>query len=199
MREILFFIASIAGAGVLAALQVILAPNSPFWRWVLWIGVCILVLCAFGLLIDIIRRRVHAKDDDRIGLRCTFAENIPGCVQRDAKASFRASPYNDPIVPPLVTVSPSQGSYFIQTDMPITLYRIKVEVVGERQANNCSGRLRSISRDDRVWGSMNILLTFAPAEKRDETTAKTIHPGTTDQFLDVFYITDDNLIRIHSS
>jgi hypothetical protein len=56
MREILFFVASLAGAALLTALAVIVAPTSPFWQWVLWTSTGTLVLCAIALFVDIIRR-----------------------------------------------------------------------------------------------------------------------------------------------
>jgi hypothetical protein len=60
MREVIFFVASLAGAALLTALAVIVAPTSPFWQWVLWSSAGILVLCAIALFVDIIRR-VSAK------------------------------------------------------------------------------------------------------------------------------------------
>jgi hypothetical protein len=57
MREIISFIASLAGAAVLTALAVLIGPKSPFWRWLLWGGSGILAICAIILLIDILRRR----------------------------------------------------------------------------------------------------------------------------------------------
>jgi hypothetical protein len=55
MREIVFFIASLAGAAILTALAVLLQPDSPIWKWVLWAGIAIFAACAFVLLIDLVR------------------------------------------------------------------------------------------------------------------------------------------------
>jgi hypothetical protein len=169
-------------------------PGVPIavWQGFFWLSIVMLAISvSYFVLVHTIRAT------PRSCLHCSFAKEIPGCVQRDAKAFFRRAPHNDPTIPPLVTVSTSQGSSFVSTSINITHYRIKVEVIGERQIKNCSGRLRSISRGDRVWGNLNIPLTFEPAENREEAIAKTIHPGI-EQFLDVFYITDDSRITIHS-
>ena len=44
---------------------------------------------------------------------------------------------------------------------------------------------------------MNVLLTFAPSEKRDESVAKTIYPEKP-EFLDVFHVTERNEVKINS-
>jgi hypothetical protein len=55
MREILFFVASLAGAMILTALAVLLQQESPIWRWTLWIGIAVFTACACVLLIDYLR------------------------------------------------------------------------------------------------------------------------------------------------
>lgn len=52
MREVLWFIASLAGAAILAALTVILSPQSPFWRAILHGGIWILMTCAVLIFLD---------------------------------------------------------------------------------------------------------------------------------------------------
>src|SRR6516162_6041349 len=89
-RDVLFFIASLACAAILAALGVLIPPNSLFWKWVLWGGVVIFILCAIALLLDIRRRRVKTKGSNERPdhLLCTFSKDIPGCVQRKVIASY---------------------------------------------------------------------------------------------------------------
>jgi hypothetical protein len=55
MREFLLFIASLAGAAVMTALAVLIRPDSPFWKWFLWLGVLVFIGCALALLIDLLR------------------------------------------------------------------------------------------------------------------------------------------------
>jgi hypothetical protein len=55
MREIILFIASIAGAAIFTALAVLVAPESPSWRWVLWVGIAVFTACASVLIIDYAR------------------------------------------------------------------------------------------------------------------------------------------------
>src|ERR1700730_4832636 len=54
MREVIFFIASLAGAAILTALAIIVHPGL-FWRWVLWSGIAIFTACALVLVIDYFR------------------------------------------------------------------------------------------------------------------------------------------------
>ena len=55
MRDIIFLIASIAGAAILTAVAVLLAPESPFWKWILWGGIGVLTACACVLLVDYLK------------------------------------------------------------------------------------------------------------------------------------------------
>jgi hypothetical protein len=55
MREIGFFIASLAGAAILTALAVLLRPESPFWKFLLWGGIAVFVSCACVLVLDYCR------------------------------------------------------------------------------------------------------------------------------------------------
>jgi hypothetical protein len=55
MREILLAIASLAGAAVLTALVVLIHPESPLWKWMLWLGIAIFVACAAILFFDYYR------------------------------------------------------------------------------------------------------------------------------------------------
>jgi len=55
MREIVFFIASLAGAAILTALAVLIRPESPLWKFLLWGGISIFIACACIVLIDYYR------------------------------------------------------------------------------------------------------------------------------------------------
>ena len=55
MREIALFIASLAGAAIMTALAVLIRPESPFWKLVLWGGIAIFIACAFVVVIDYFR------------------------------------------------------------------------------------------------------------------------------------------------
>jgi hypothetical protein len=55
MREIAFFIGSLAGAAVLTALAVLIRPESPLWKALLWGGTAVFVACACVLLFDYFR------------------------------------------------------------------------------------------------------------------------------------------------
>ena len=57
MREIVFFVASLAGAAILTALAVLNPEASLLWKNVLRGGIAVLAICALVLFIDIIRRR----------------------------------------------------------------------------------------------------------------------------------------------
>jgi hypothetical protein len=46
MRDVIFFIASLAGATILTALAIILRPESPYWKFLLWGGISVFVACA---------------------------------------------------------------------------------------------------------------------------------------------------------
>jgi hypothetical protein len=132
-------------------------------------------------------------------LQWYFSEDIRGCVQRDAvRYSFAKTPFTDPFVPPFTTVQVGQGAFsgYIMKPETITLYRIKVINVGTKETTNCSGHLISIARGNYA-SKIRVGLTFEPAEKREEARAKTIHPQQ-EIFLDVFYVTNNNEVNIHS-
>jgi hypothetical protein len=52
VRELLYFIASLAGAAVLTALAVIVPPESALWRGVLYGGIVVLGATSIAILID---------------------------------------------------------------------------------------------------------------------------------------------------
>ncbi|MGH6835258.1 MAG: hypothetical protein ACREC9_06850 [Methylocella sp.] len=52
MRDFVLFIASLAGAAILTALAIMIRPESPLWKFVLWGGIGIFIACACVLLID---------------------------------------------------------------------------------------------------------------------------------------------------
>jgi hypothetical protein len=54
MRDILFFIASLAGAAVFTALAILVHPESPLWKWILWIGLGVFISCTLVFLVDFI-------------------------------------------------------------------------------------------------------------------------------------------------
>jgi hypothetical protein len=87
MREIIFFIASLAGAAMFTALAVIVAPTSPFWRWVLWSSVGVFVVCAIALLVDIIRHVRTKKNSSVLPSNPQFAS-----APVAGGAPFRAEP-----------------------------------------------------------------------------------------------------------
>lgn len=77
MREAVYFIASLAGAAVLSALAVLVPPQSPFWRDLLYGGIIVLSLCALVLAIDIIRRwRKPVAASGTIGFRVASKDNL---------------------------------------------------------------------------------------------------------------------------
>jgi hypothetical protein len=85
-------------------------------------------------------------------LRCSFAMNDPGCVR------------------------PTIFMHSDGTPLASTLYRIRVEALGSRAINNCSGRLLSVRRQDREWLlNETPMLPFAPHEQPD-ALLKTIYP-----------------------
>jgi hypothetical protein len=55
MREIALFIGSLAGAAVLTALAVLIRPESPFWKGLLWGGIAVFVACACIVLFDYLK------------------------------------------------------------------------------------------------------------------------------------------------
>ena len=52
MRDIVLLIASLAGAAVLTALAILIRPESPLWKALLWGGIAVFVACACVLLFD---------------------------------------------------------------------------------------------------------------------------------------------------
>lgn len=52
MRDLLYFIGSLAGAAVLTALAIVVPPESLVWRVVLYVGIAVFVAAAIGILID---------------------------------------------------------------------------------------------------------------------------------------------------
>jgi hypothetical protein len=54
MREFLSLVASLTGAAAMTALAIIIHPESPFWKWVLWIAIGAFVASTFALLVDLI-------------------------------------------------------------------------------------------------------------------------------------------------
>lgn len=55
MRELFYFIASLAGASILTALAILLRPGSPIWKAILWGGIGVFIACACLILIDYFR------------------------------------------------------------------------------------------------------------------------------------------------
>src|ERR1039457_6240966 len=51
MRAVLLFCLSLAGSVALTALQVVLSPTLPFWRWALSIGIGVFSACCVVILI----------------------------------------------------------------------------------------------------------------------------------------------------
>jgi len=78
-----------------------------------------------------------------------------------------------------------------QRTAKVTLYLIKVEVVDATLIRNCSAKLETIEKDDRIIHSdAGVRLTFAPAESQD-TEAKTIHANKA-EYIDFMAISSDN-------
>jgi hypothetical protein len=73
MREIIFFIASIAGAAVLTALAIVLAPTSPIWKWVLWGGAAVFLGCAGVLAVDYFKPENQSLLKSFLGLSVTLS------------------------------------------------------------------------------------------------------------------------------
>jgi hypothetical protein len=61
MREIVFFVASLAGAAILTALAVLNPEASLLWKNILRGGIAVLAICALALFIDIIRSRIARR------------------------------------------------------------------------------------------------------------------------------------------
>ena len=79
MREAIYFIASLAGAAVLSALAVLVPPQSPLWRDLLYGGIVVLLLCAVALAIDIIRRwrkPLVSASPGTVGFRVSSKDNL---------------------------------------------------------------------------------------------------------------------------
>lgn len=55
MRDLVLFIASLAGATTLTALAILIRPESPFWKVLLWSGIAIFISCACIIIIDYVR------------------------------------------------------------------------------------------------------------------------------------------------
>ena len=55
MREVATFVASLAGAAILTALAVLIRPEAPLWKALLWGGVAIFFACACVLLFDYLK------------------------------------------------------------------------------------------------------------------------------------------------
>ena len=55
MRELAFFVGSLAGAIIMSALAVLIRPELPFWKVVLWGGIGVFTACTCVLVIDYIR------------------------------------------------------------------------------------------------------------------------------------------------
>lgn len=95
MREILFFIASIAGAAVLTALGIVLAPTSPVWRWVLWGGASVFIGCASILAIDYFKPDGQWPLKSALGIAVTIALLLAFAIFTAQEA---AKEYDTPIV-----------------------------------------------------------------------------------------------------
>jgi hypothetical protein len=52
MREVANFIGSLAGAAILSALAILVRPEAPLWKFLLWGGIGIFVACASVIIID---------------------------------------------------------------------------------------------------------------------------------------------------
>jgi hypothetical protein len=55
MREFMYFMGSLAGAAIMAALAVLIKPESPVWKVILWGGIGVFVSCAVVVIIDYYR------------------------------------------------------------------------------------------------------------------------------------------------
>ncbi len=80
MREALWFLASLAGAAIMTALAIMVAPDSPFWRDLLWGGVYVFIVCAVLILLDMLQPlRERARVLPLIGM-VVFGIAFIGCA-----------------------------------------------------------------------------------------------------------------------
>lgn len=86
MREVVYFIASLAGAAILTALAV-LVQNLPVWQWVLWGGISAFSACAIVLLVDLIKPGgpVFLLIGMGVGIALFIVCAIPFCFQQRVK------------------------------------------------------------------------------------------------------------------
>jgi hypothetical protein len=55
MRETAYFIGSLAGAAIMTALALLIRPEAPLWKIVLWGGIGVFTACACVVVLDYIR------------------------------------------------------------------------------------------------------------------------------------------------
>jgi hypothetical protein len=67
LREWLWFVASLAAACVLTAIQVMYPPTSPIWKYVLWGGIIVLFLTSLVLIVDLLRNKTAKKQVNKNG------------------------------------------------------------------------------------------------------------------------------------
>jgi hypothetical protein len=149
-----------------------------------------------------VRRELGAKQakpivDFRPELECSFAPYIPGCVVSNVMRTYYEASPSDRYFPPYTTIGISQGALFVIAGEIGTMYRVKVDAAAGNTISGCAGRLLTIARDTDVW-HVDMEQPFAPAEKRSEATAKTIHPGVP-EFLDIAFVTEKNEIKLCSA
>jgi hypothetical protein len=149
------------------------------------------ILEGIGVRLDTEPAQV-AEDQKQPRLQCSFSNDIAGCVRRQVILTHLPI-INNPTIPPFTTVAPSDGFSVILRQEDITLYSIKVKGIGHEEIRNCRGHLMTIS-GSRVW-NVDTILAFAPFEKRDESSDKTIFPGLP-EFLNIFYVTEHNKVRM---
>ncbi|MGH6835418.1 MAG: hypothetical protein ACREC9_07685 [Methylocella sp.] len=96
MRDIVLLIASLAGAAILTALAVLIRPESPLWKFVLWGGIGVFIACACVFLIDYNKPNEPKALLGGIGLGialvigCTIALVFrPGATTPDVMLSIR--------------------------------------------------------------------------------------------------------------
>lgn len=78
MRELIYFIGSLAGAALLTALGIIGAPAFGAWTVVAYVAALVLVLCAIWLLVDLFGRTARQKMLPLIGM-VIFGIGFAGC------------------------------------------------------------------------------------------------------------------------
>jgi len=113
-------------------------------------------------------------------LKCTFGDDVPGCVRTNTKVKFQM-------------IGPdAQGNLVVQqVNLRGTYYRLAVETSGIGIVSNCTAYLTSIKRNSKAWvDGENLPLTFAPAEEAD-STQKNLRAGIT-TYLDFLFISDEN-------